>query len=592
MILAADPKHAQALHLLGVVEHQQGRSEAAVEHIRAAIERDSRDPAFHHNLGNILAARSETAAAIRCYERALALAPGSPDTLYNLGNAYQEQGRVERAIACYQQALRTRPDVVELHNNLGSALQDAGRLDDAIAAFRGGLALRPDMVELLDNLAVALRAQGRLDEAQAAYERALVQIPQRRESRIGLAAILNERGQYEDAVRCCEHGLALAPDNPGLHNNLGVALVELGRAEAAIPHYRRALAVQPDRAESHNNLGIALEHLGHHRDALDCYAKALALNPDYPAAHFNRAHALLISGELEEGWREYEWRFALAGDDRKFAAPLWSGESLPGQTILIHAEQGFGDTFQFVRYLPAVAARSSRVVLEVPRPLVRLLESLDVAAEIISAGDPLPAFDCHCPLLSLPRVFNTGLDAIPNRVPYLVAEPARIARWRERLPGGRMTVGLAWQGNPEARNDRLRSIPLREFAPIARVPGIRLVSLQKKDGLEQLASLPADVEVAELGADFDAGPEAFLDTAAVMTSLDLVIACDSAVAHLAGALARPLWIFLPHHPDWRWLWDRTDSPWYPTARLFRQERPGNWAGIIERAAAELGRLAG
>jgi tetratricopeptide (TPR) repeat protein len=590
-ILSVDPGHAQTLHLLGLVEHQRGRSDDAIELIRAAIARDGRDPAFHHNLGNVLRARDRRPEATRCYERALALAPGSVDTLYNLGNTYQELGQLERAIASFERALRLRPDAIELHNNLGTALQDLGRLDEAVACYRRALTLQPDAVETLDNLGSALRAQGQPDEAQACYERALALRPNRIESLIGLGLVSRDRGRLEDAAAHYEQALASAPDDPATHNNLGVVLVDLDRPVEATAHYRQALAVLPDRAETHNNLGIALERQGRHAEALACYGRALTLKPDYAEAHFNRAHALLATGELDEGWKEYEWRFAVARYERNFDRPLWSGEPLAGQTILIHAEQGFGDTLQFVRYVPAVAARGGTVVLEVPKALVRLARTVAGASQIVAAGDPLPDFDCHHPLLSLPRLFKTDLTSIPRDVPYLSAEPARIAAWRECLPKEGLRIGIAWQGNPQALNDRARSIPLCEFAPIAALPGVRLTSLQKYDGVDQVQALPAGMRVETFGPDFDTAPDAFLDTAAVMMSLDVIVACDTSVAHLAGALARPTWLVLSHYPDWRWLLARKDSPWYPTARLFRQRKPGDWPAVMREIAAALAETA-
>ncbi len=584
LILSLDPGHPQTLHLLGLIEHQQGRSEDAIEHIRAAIARDARDAAFHHNLGNILLARDRSAEALECYDRALALAPNSVDSLYNLGNAYQQLGQPQGAIAHFERALRLRPEVVELYNNLGTALHDVGRFEEAIACYRKGLALAPKTLELLDNLTGALRARSLLDEAQACCERALALMPDRIESHIGLGAVLQDRGRREDALSCYERALALAPGHPAVCNNFGVLLVQLDRPAEAIAHYQRALATQPDQAETHNNLGIALEYLGRYSEALACYERALALKPDYADAHFNRAHALLITGNFEEGWREYEWRFAVAKHERNFGQPLWSGEPLDAQTILIQSEQGFGDTLQFVRYIPMVAERGGRVVIEVPQPLVRLIHNVPGITEIIAAGDPLPRFDWHCPLLSLPRVFKTGIANIPAPVPYLAADAERIAAWRERLPNAGLRIGISWQGNPSAAADWARSVPLRYSAPIAALPGVRLVSLQKHDGVEQLELLPSGMQVETLGPDLDAGPDAFLDTAAVMMSLDLVISCDTAIAHLAGALGRPVWLLLPHNPDWRWLAGREDTPWYPTARLFRQTQPGDWSGVIAKVA--------
>jgi tetratricopeptide (TPR) repeat protein len=580
-ILAIDPGHAQTLHLLGLIEHQRGRSDDAIERIRTAIMRDGRDPAFHHNLGNILRARGRPAEAMTCYERAIALAPGSVDTLYNLGNTCQDLGQRERAIAYFERALRLSPDAIELHNNLGSALQDLGRLDEAIVCYRKALSLRPDAVETLDNLAGALRAQGQLDMAQACYERALALRPHRVETHIGLGVVLRAQGRLEEAVVRYERALALAPDHPETRNNLGVALVDLGRPEEAITHYEQALALQPDRAETHNNLGIALERRGRYAEALACYGRALALKPDYAEAHFNRSHALLLTGELDEGWQEYEWRFAVARYDRNFDRPLWSGEPLAGQSILIHAEQGLGDTLQFVRYVPAVAERGGRVVLEVPEAVVRLVRTAADASEVVAAGDPLPAFDCHCPLLSLPRVLKTSLATIPDAVPYLSVPAGVMAARAERIataPG--LKVGIVWAGTT------VGAIDLRLLQPLWDVAGISWFSLQVGNASRDI-SLLNGVTIADLSPWLTD----FAETAAAVCHLDLVITVDTSVGHLAGALGRPTWLLLPTPPDWRWLLEREDSPWYPTARLFRQRKAGDWPGMAREVAAALAQMA-
>ncbi len=580
-ILSVDPGHAQTLHLLGLIEHQHGRSDQAIVHIRAAIMRDGRDPAFHHNLGNILRALDRLAEAIRCYERALALAPASVDTLYNLGNAHQDLGQPERAAAYFERALRLTPEAIELHNNLGTALQDLGRLDEAIACYHKALALRPDAVETIDNLAGALRTQGQLDAAQACYERALALRPNRIESQIGLGVVLRDRGRLEEAVARYEQLLARAPDHPEARNNLGDALVDLGRTDEAIAHYQRVLAVQPDRAEIHYNLGSARQRQGRYAEALACYARALALKPDYAKAHLNRSLALLLTGEFDEGWQEYEWRFAVNVYDRKFDRPLWSGEPLTRRSILIHAEQGYGDTLQFVRHVPAVAECGGRVVLEVPKPLLRLARTVAGASEVVAVGDPLPGFDCHCPLLSLPRVLKTNLATIPKAVPYLRVPAEASAGWAERIPttsGPR--VGIVWAGTT------VGAIDLRLLQPLWEVEGVSWFSLQLGERSGDISSL-GGVKIADLSPWL----VDFAETAAAVCRLDLVISVDTSVAHLAGALGRPIWLLLRYPPEWRWLLEREDSPWYPTARLFRQRKEGDWSCVAREVAAALAQMA-
>jgi len=577
-ILSVDAGHAQTLHLLGLIEHQRGRSADAIEHLCMAIARDGRDPAFHHNLGNVLRACDRTTEAIACYERALTLAPASVDTLYNLGNTWQDLGQPERAIAYFEKALRIRPDAVELHSNLGTALQELGRLEEATACYRRALALRPDTVEALDNLAGAQRAQGQLAAAKTGYERALSLQPNRIESLIGLGVVSRDLCRLEEAVACYEQVLALSPDHPETLNNLGLALVDLGRPREAITHYERALAIQPERAETHNNLGIALEREGRYDDAFASYGRALTLKPDYAEAHFNRSHALLQTGQFDEGWKEYEWRFTVARYDRNFDRPRWSGEPLAGQSILIHAEQGFGDTLQFIRYVPAVAERVGRVLLEVPGSLVRLARTVADVSQVLTAGDPLPEFDCHCPLLSLPEVFKTDLATIPDAVPYLSVPPEASIGWAQRVAAAGFKVGLVWAGNTPGAFD------LQSLQPLWKIGGISWFSLQVGDGSADVSSLEG-VEIVDLSPWLTD----FAETAAAVCHLDLVISVETSVAHLAGALGRPVWIVFPKAPSWRWLIDREDNPWYPTARLFRQRTGDDWLAVARDVAAALKR---
>jgi len=579
-ILSVDPGHARALHLLGLIEHQSGRSDEAIEHIHMAIMRNGQDAAFHHNLGNILRTRERAIEAVTCYERALALAPGSVDTLYNLGCCCQDLGQPKRAIGYFERALRLRPDAIELHNNLGSALQDLGRLGEAIACYRKALALQPDAVEALDNLAGALREQRQPEAAQACYERAIMLRPHHVESHVGLGVVLRDQGRLEDAVASYERALALAPNHAETHNNLGVALVDLGRKQEAIAHYERALALRPGNAETHYNLGSVLHRQARYADALACYGRALALKADYAQAHFNRSLTLLLTGELDEGWREYEWRFAVNVYDRKYDRPRWSGEPLAERSILIHAEQGLGDTLQFVRYVPAVAARGDRVVLEVPKSLLRLVRTVAGASEVIASGDPPPAFDYHCPMLSLPRILKTNLATIPNAVPYLSVPREVSTGWPERIgDSSGLKVGIVWAGTA------VGAIDLRLLQPLWEVAGINWFSLQVGGRSTDLSALDG-VNIVDLSPWL----VDFAETAAAVGCLDVVISVDTSVAHLVGALARPLWLLLPYVSEWRWLAEREDSPWYPTARLFRQKREGDWKALAREVATALAQM--
>ena len=541
--------------------HQSGNLDEAEAMYRRILRANPRNGDAWHLLGVARLQRQDLAEAERAIRAALGIVK-APGYLANLGVVLRGLGRSAEAVETYREALRLTPETPALHYNLGIALMELGRTEEAVAAYRAALDRQPIYPEAFNNLGITLNALGRFDEAAEAFRRALEQRP----------------GHTEATY------------------NLGIALHEQGRLDEATTAFRSALGQDPARPEIHNNLGLALHDSGESAQAADAYRAALQTGRDLPEAHHNLSLTLLLRGDFQQGWEEYEWRWLrreAAGTRRVFDCPLWAGEpagELPdGKTILLHAEQGLGDSIQFVRYVPMVLARGWRVILEVPRALLGLFGVIK-GVTLVAAGEPLPPFDAHCPLLSLPRAFGTTLSNIPAAVPYLSADAGRASAWRDRLPRYGFRVGVAWQGNPVGKIDRGRSFPLAALAPIARVPGVRLVSLQKNDGEEQLRHLPDGMVVNGLGAGFDQGPDAFLDTAAVMDSLDLVITCDTSVAHLAGALGRPAWVALKAVPDWRWMLDREDSPWYPTLRLFRQTTPGDWDGLFARMAGELARI--
>jgi Flp pilus assembly protein TadD len=466
--------------------------------------------------------------------------------------ALSQQGRLGEAVASFRRALALAPGYAEAHYNLGTALLVLGRREEAVASFRAALALRPDYAAALSNLGTALDDLGRPAEA---------------------------------AVRL-KQAARLRPDFAEAHTNLGLALVELGRLSEAEAAYEAALTVNPRHADAHANPAAACQAQGRLDEALAHFEQAMWLAPDNPAIRWNRALALLQSGSFEEGWREYEWRWNRGTPLRYSPAALWDGSPLAGRTILLHAEQGLGDTLQFVRYAPLVQRHGATVILECPHPLTPLLSTGTGIARVVPAGEPPPPFDVYAPLLSLPRLLGTTLAEVPADVPYLRADPVLVEHWAERLavlPG--LKVGIVWQGNPRHPWDRQRSVPLAAFAPLAQVPGVTLVSLQRDPGVEQLQAAP--FPVVHLGDGVDAQAGSFADTAAVMTSVDLVVTVDTAAAHLAGALAVPVWVALPVRCDWRWLWGRDDSPWYPTLRLFRQATWGDWAPVFGQLAAAL-----
>jgi tetratricopeptide (TPR) repeat protein len=487
--------------------------------------------------------------AEQVYRQVLAAAPGHADSLHMLGVIASQCGQPEAAVACIDRAIALNPSAAMYHVNRANALLALGRLDGAEDGCRTALRLKRNCAEACQVLGHVLCDLGRPEEAIAAYKEALRQ----------------------------------RPDLPDLHDNLGLALRQAGRLEEAAEALRQAVAHAPQDVQAQGNLAGLLKELGRLPDAEACYREALRRRPDDPTLHLNLGIVLLLAGRFTEGWEEYEWRFrARAAQIPPSDRPQWSGEPLGGRTLLIRAEQGMGDTIQFCRYVPCVAEQG-QVILEVQPGLRRLTSRLHGNPRLIAVGEAPPRFDLYCPLLSLPRLLdNTGAS-----VPYLTAEPDRVARWRDRLGPGACKIGIAWQGNPSSAAEHGRSVPLEHFLPLAQVPGVRLICLQKHDGLDQLKTAPASLQIETIGEAFDDGPNAFIDTAALMQSLDLVVTSDTSIAHLAGALGRPVWVALKHVPDWRWLLSGDDSIWYPTMRLFRQTERGDWGGVFARIADRL-----
>ncbi|MGQ9369655.1 tetratricopeptide repeat protein [Azospirillum sp. ST 5-10] len=571
----------------------------------------------HHQAGR--AAEAATLCA-----RILDAVPDQPDAAHLLGVLYAQTGRPDRAAAAIARAIACRPDAASFHSNLGNVRRSLDDTAGAAAAYGRALCLEPDLADAHANRAGALRALGRPAEAAAAARRALVLVPDHGEAMIhladahlalgspaaaepparraaalrpalgtaamALANVLAARGRWAEAEAAYRAALRRDPGLAEAQENLGALLAKLGRGAEALAALDAVPRLRPGRTPW-STRGNALLALGDPRPAAACFARALEERPADAGLHWNRAFACLLAGDYAEGWAEFEWRRA---DDRaqppwrRFAQPTWRGGDVAGRRLFLYAEQGLGDTLQFVRYVPLAAARGARVVLEVPRPLLGLLGGLPGVERLIARGDPLPDCDLECPLMSLPRAFGTTLETVPAAVPYLRADPERAARWRERLRGTGPAVGLVWAGNPSFPGDRLRSPGLRALRPLLDVPGVRVFGLQVGAGRAELAGTALPSSFVDLGGDL----HDFADTAAVMAGLDLVISSCTAPAHLAGALGVPLWVVLPYAPDWRWLLGRDDSPWYPTARLFRQDAVGDWSGVAGRLAGALASLVG
>lgn len=499
-------------------------------------------------------------------------------SLHTLGVIRLQQSRLEEALTLFGKAVTSNPGSAGAHISLGNTLQALGRHEEAIERYQRALALRPLDAHAQNNLGNSYLALRRLEEAAECFRQAVARQPALDAAHGNLGTALLELNRPEEALAAYEAAIALNPRVAGTHSNLGRTLAALSRHEEAVAAYEAALALEPGLAGIHSNLGRTLVALNRHEEALLRFSRARELDPADPQYPLNLGITQLARGQFTAGWPDYEarWHSPRYPSPRTYRQPRWDGSAeVAGKTIFLHFEQGLGDTIQFARYVPLLTERGARVVLEVPKGLLRLFRSLEGVAELLGPGDPPPDFDFHAPLLSLPLAFQTTIENIPARVPYLSAPAVETEA----------SVGLCWAGNPGNSNDHNRSIPLRELIPLLGVPGLRFLSLQRmlRDGEEAILRAYANVDI-----DTDRKGIDFADTAALIAGLDLVITVDTAVAHLAGALGKPVWVLLPFSAHWAWLRDREDSPWYPTATLFRQRRPGEWSGVVERVAHALG----
>jgi Tfp pilus assembly protein PilF len=468
---------------------------------------------------------------------------------------------------------------------LGTAQTWLGQHTAAIDSYRHALALDPNLADACDNLGTLLLEQGQANEAIDHFRRAIQLQPQFVEAWFNLGNAWRKLERFEQAIQCYQRAIALRPGYGKANANLGIAHAELLDFAPAIPAYQQAIAFEQETAEVHNNLGVALAQQQRIPEAMACVDRAIQLDPTLADAHMNRSVLWLLTGDTTRGWPEFEWRWLLkALPDRNFTEPRWQGEPLTGKTILLHAEQGFGDTFQFIRYAPLVKQYGGCVLFECQRGLMNLLQRCQGIDQLVAHGDPLPPFDVQSPLMSLPGALGTTVATIPADVPYIYADPKLCEHWRQKLdPIQDLRIAINWQGRPGRGPYRLRDIPFEYFANLSKMPGVRLISLQKNHGQMQ-AERSA---VFDLGNEFDQTHGAFSDSAAILMNVDLVITSDTAVAHLAGALGVPTFLALPFAADWRWFLNRADSPWYPTMRLFRQPRPGDWSSVFAQIETAL-----
>jgi tetratricopeptide (TPR) repeat protein len=588
--LALKPDDEGTLYNLGIVFKNQNKYDEAADCFRQALQLAPDFSDAHNYLGCVFQAQKKLEEAVACWNRALQLKPDFAEAHNNLGVIFQGQGKESDAIACFRRALEFRPDFAEAWSNLGDSLQRHSELDEAVRCCRRAIELKPDYAGAHINLGNALRDRNPPQEAMDCYRRAIELSPDSAAAYFNLGNVFQKQACNEDAMVCYRKTIELRPDHAEAHSNLGTLFDCQGKIVEAIVCYRRAAELS-DLSENHYNLGTALQSDGKVDEAIESYHRALELRPEYPEAHNNLALLMLLKGNYQRGWTEYEWRWkANKRIKPTFTQPQWLGEPLNKRTILLYAEQGFGDTIQCVRFASCVKMQNpaATVIVQCQRRLAKLLAGCPYIDRVIAEGDELPDFDVHSPFFTLPLVFGTTVETIPANVPYVFADPALPEYWRQKfLELSGLRIGINWRGGTTLGPFGKRDIPLSYFSGITELPCVTLISLQKGEGREDLVGPSQASAILDLGPQFDTEHRAFLDTAAVMMNLDLVITSDTSVAHLAGALGVPVWVALPFVCDWRWLLDRSDSPWYPTMRLFRQQKAGDWGSVLSEIEVAL-----
>jgi tetratricopeptide (TPR) repeat protein len=622
-VLKTQPNHSDALHMLGVIAAQTRNPKNAVDLIGRAIEIDPNNALAHFNKGSALYQLRQLDAALASYNQAVAIKPNYADAYFSRGNVLHECGRLPAALASYNQAIAlkadnaaayfcrgivlrelkeldaalasfdqaiaSQADFADAHFHRAGLLCDFQRYEAAIASFDKAIQYKPDCSEAYFYRGVTLATLAEYQQALASYDRAIAIRADFAEAYCNRGNVLMQLQQFDAALASYNQAIAIKGNFALAYSNRGNVLKALNLLDAALASYNQAIEIKADYAEAYFNRGVVLNELNQPDAALASYDQAIALKADYAEPHFYRALVLLLTGDFKNGWIEYEWRWrdkygTNILEKRDFTQPLWLGDApIADRTILLHSEQGLGDTLQFCRYVRMVAALGARVVLEVQKPLVRLLANLEGVSCIVAKGGVLPAYDFQCPLLSLPLAFKTNIDSIPATTRYLGSETTKVAHWKARLGAkNKPRVGLMWSGNPKNTNLLKRSISLANWLP--HLPAdLQYVSLQKDVPVLDQQTLQENPAILNFADDL----QDFSDTAALCECVDLVISIDTSVAHLSGGLGKKTWILLAFAADFRWLLKRTDCPWYPTVKLYRQRSLGAWDGVFEQVKADL-----
>ena len=569
-----------------LAHHQVGHIDQAELAYKEILRLSPENPDALHFLGLIAYQNQDYDIATNLIMKAIGINPNNPIFFRHLGQTFQKQNKLDQAINSYQQAIKINPKYTEAYNNLGELFYLKNKLDQAINLFQKSISLNSNVASthyLLGNL---FGEKGEPSRAFKAYQKAIVLNPKHAEAHCKIGDIFQEQGNLDQAINSYHMALDSCPDLAEGHNNLGSVLKKKNQLDAAIVAFEKAIETNPKHVRAYSNLGATLVEKNKLEEATQHFEKALSLNPNFADVHFNQAIILLLQGRLKAGWEKYEWRWdsIQKSQKRDFKQLLWDGTSLKGKTILVHTEQGFGDAIQFVRYVDLVCDLDTTVIVECEAELKTLFKSIGRIDKLMTKGEKIHSFDVHVPLLSLPHIFGTTLKNIPAKIPYLYPDTKTNSILLSNNDH-KFKIGIAWTGNPEHINDHNRSVDLKRFGCLLDVGDCEFFSLQVGEHSEDIKQCGYHHIIKDLGTQFTN----FHHTALAILQLDLVISVDTAVAHLAGALGKPVWTLLPFMPDWRWMLNRSDSPWYPSMTLFRQKEIGNWTPVFEQLKLALTR---
>ena len=575
-----NPYFADGFSNLGITLHELGKLGEAIEAYNNALTINPVLPAAYFNMGITLQQQCMLDKAVEAYKKAIKIKPDYADAYNNMGNAFKDQDNLEKAIVAYYKALEITPNYAAAYNNIGMVYHDQDKLEEALEAYKKAINIKSDYAAAYFNMGITFQKKDELERAIKAYDKALAIKPDYAEAYNNMGMVYHDKDKQEEAIKAFKNALAIKPDYASAYNNMGMAFQDQDKLKDAIESFDNALAIDPEYAEAYNNKGSTLQKQGKLKDAIEAYDNALAIKPDYAGAYYNSSFVYNLKGEIKKGLKLFEYRFkkqkALTRAPREKL--YWNGlEPIKGKHFLVYEEQGLGDIIQFSRYLPALVKKGAAVTFMVTQKLHSLLRTMDSNIILVDTLPNEKHIDFEAPLMSLPFLLNTSLETIPSMETYLFADYTRVVSWGKLLNAKKFKIGICWQGSKN-KIDIGRSFPLSKFEGISKLPNVDLISLHKGEGEKQVQDV--QFNLTTLGSEFDAGQDAFLDTAAVIVNCDLIITSDTAIAHLAGSLGCKTWLILKHVPDWRWMLNRTDSPWYPSITLYRQKFPGNWDDVF------------